>query len=208
MYENVRPSKWVNAVKYLMKKKLFRCYVQEGLDTNWNDHFEEMRQSDWNEFIADADRKTAEELPPDKEQTDETAPSEETTSADNTKGDESDAWSEDEEEENSNPYSLMDTIMFEQITQPDNQHVTEIEADGQHNISVAPSEGNIPISIFSDDTEELAYPSMFCGESRPTNVQREIMVNILISANLNCVGMTECAQHQSLICSSKLERSS
>ena len=38
--------------------------------------------------------------------------------------------------------------------------------------SVAPAEGNVPVSPFDNFIEELAFPSIFCGEKRVPNSQR------------------------------------
>ena len=78
--------------------------------------------------------------------------------------DSDDSWSElDEEEPNSciEKYKIDETMLY-----PDN-------LDFQSKIlSVAPAEGNVPVSPFNDFIEELAFPSIFCGEKRVPNSQR------------------------------------
>ena len=44
--------------------------------------------------------------------------------------------------------------------------------DGQHSYSVAPSEGNQQVPIFQEHLEELAFPTIFCGEKRQNNKER------------------------------------
>ena len=46
------------------------------------------------------------------------------------------------------------------------------EYDGQHSYSVAPSEGNQPVPILQEHLEKLAFPTVFCGDTRPNNKQR------------------------------------
>ncbi|XP_062579577.1 uncharacterized protein LOC134241554 [Saccostrea cucullata] len=41
----------------------------------------------------------------------------------------------------------------------------------------APGEGSIPVSIFMEkDSEELAFPAIFCGRRRPSNTERPVRV--------------------------------
>ena len=46
--------------------------------------------------------------------------------------------------------------------------------DQQKILSFAPSEGNVPISTFQNDVEELSFPSLFCGERRTRNRDRSV----------------------------------
>lgn len=41
----------------------------------------------------------------------------------------------------------------------------------------APGERSIPVSVFLEkDSEELAFPGIFCGQRRPINNERKIKV--------------------------------
>lgn len=54
----------------------------------------------------------------------------------------------------------------------------------------APGERNIPISVFlQKDSEEMAFPGIFCGEPRPSNAARKVKVSygdIVKSELRNC----------------------
>ena len=76
-------------------------------------------------------------------------------------------WSEDEDDDNNKLLGSSNTLLYP---------TTFDEYDGQHSFSVAPSEGNIPVPIFQDNLEELAYPTIFCGETRRKNKEREVKV--------------------------------
>ena len=70
-----------------------------------------------------------------------------------------------------------------------NTHYFE-DSQPQRILNVAPGEGNKPLSIFRDQySEELAYPGIFLGQSRPENKDR--LANV----------------HYSDICKSELRRS-
>ena len=72
-------------------------------------------------------------------------------------------WSEEETDPNQQHIGSSDTILYPSSFD---------EYDGQHSYSVAPSDSNQPVPIFQEDLEELAFPTIFCGESRPNNKQR------------------------------------
>ena len=47
------------------------------------------------------------------------------------------------------------------------------DSERQYGLNVAPGEGNIPLSVFSDKySEELAFPRIFLGQKRPDNDSR------------------------------------
>ncbi|WAR21598.1 hypothetical protein MAR_015572 [Mya arenaria] len=134
MYENVRPQMCVNATKDLLGKPLFRNYMHEGLDTDWLQAWEESPLSEflYNDHSLDPIPKESENIA----QSDDQQPH---TPKDNTEdshkleyADDSDAWSEDGEE---NLSGETDTMMFPTFTD---------EYDGQQVVSIAPSEGNVP----------------------------------------------------------------
>ena len=95
-----------------------------------------------------------------------------------------DEWSEDEwsEDEAEIPAGVTDTM----LTKTDFIE----DSETKYNLSVAPGEGNKPLSIFRDQySEELAYPGIFLGQKRPENKDRLVSV------------------HYSDICKSELRRS-
>ncbi|XP_063951720.1 uncharacterized protein LOC135153231 [Lytechinus pictus] len=110
-----------------------------------------MHKTQWKEFLEES---TCE---------DNIVPTAVNVSASQTEEKEKDSdsdWSEIDEKE---PVGSLDTMLYPQ------------NVDDQQNIlSFAPSEGNIPISSLQADIEELSFPTIFCGERRPSNKDREI----------------------------------
>ena len=83
-----------------------------------------------------------------------------------------DEWSEDEwsEDEAEIPAGVTDTM----LTKTDFIE----DSETKYNLSVAPGEGNKPLSIFRDQySEELAYPGIFLGQKRPENKGRLVSVH-------------------------------
>ena len=75
--------------------------------------------------------------------------------------------SEDEEE---TPAGVTDTMLTATDFLEDNER--------QNILNVAPAEGSKPLSVFRDKySEELAYPGIFLGQSRPENKQRKVNIN-------------------------------
>ena len=59
-------------------------------------------------------------------------------------------------------------------------HPLDFSEDGEHALRIAPGEGNHPISLFLDkDCEEKSFPTIFCGERRPSNSERYSQVTYL-----------------------------
>lgn len=78
-----------------------------------------------------------------------------------------DDWTEEEAEI---PAGVTDTL----LTSPDFVDDSERECI----LSLAPAEGNRPLSIFRDEySEELAYPGIFLGQQRPDHKQRMVKVH-------------------------------
>lgn len=51
------------------------------------------------------------------------------------------------------------------------------QSEMEHVYNYAPGEGSLPISIFLEkDSEELAFPAIFCGRRRPSNTERPVRV--------------------------------
>ena len=84
--------------------------------------------------------------------------------------DESESFSETDDKE----YPLM-TLLDEQ------------SVDRNAVLSVAPGEGQRPISIFKDpNAEYLAFPTIFCGQKRTENSKNICLFTIVIFVNGNC----------------------
>ena len=83
-----------------------------------------------------------------------------------------DEWSEDEwsEDEAEIPAGVTDTM----LTKTDFIE----DSETKYILSVAPGEGNKPLSIFRDQySEELAYPGIFLGQKQPENKDRLVSVH-------------------------------
>ncbi|XP_052075796.1 uncharacterized protein LOC127713867 [Mytilus californianus] len=174
MFQNIRPQKCIDATKYLLTKPLFKQYVTDGLDEKWlTEHMKSLQNTDWDTFIEknpetnnphpvkspEIKNKQNEKKAEMKQQTDIT--------------EEDDLWSEydddflnkDDMEKQQECDGIYDTMLY-----PEN-------LDSQRNIlSFAPSEGNLPVSPFGDAIEELSFPGLFCGEKRPSNKERSVLV--------------------------------
>ena len=107
-------------------------------------------------------------------------------------------WIEELDEENINEnYDLSDNIEKESNEESDDDKFSEIDESESHvgNVDTlldkideadlanntgfifVPGEGQRPISLYNDpDAEYLAFPSIFCGKSRPDNKDRHVPV--------------------------------
>ena len=82
--------------------------------------------------------------------------------------DDDEEWSENEDDEQNNS-GVLDTM----LTSPD--FLEDEERELQY--IVAPGQGRVPVSVFKDKySEELAYPNIYCGQSRPDNKSRKVPV--------------------------------
>jgi hypothetical protein len=56
-------------------------------------------------------------------------------------------------------------------------HPIEVSHDESQVLAFAPCEGNTPINIFMDKySEELSFPTIFCGYKRPSSEERLVRV--------------------------------
>ena len=77
-------------------------------------------------------------------------------------------WSENEDDQENNN-GVLDTM----LTSPD--FLEDEERELQY--ILAPGQGRTPVSVFKDKySEELAYPNIYCGQSRPDNKLRKVPV--------------------------------
>ena len=75
-----------------------------------------------------------------------------------------------------------DSDSFSEVDETDNVPVMtlleEPTIDRNAVVSVAPGEGQRPLSIFKDpDAEYLAFPTLFCGKRRPDNEERSVIAH-------------------------------
>ena len=157
---NVRPHKVVQAARWLMINS--SLYRQEGiiLNQNWGMQCiegcltDDSNIEDQNQQLShDIDRSSSCNI-----QTDTNC---------NEFYENEDEWSEDEAEI---PAGVTDTM----LTKTDFIE----DSETQYILSVAPGEGNKPLSIFRDQySEELAYPGIFLGQKRPENKDRLVSVH-------------------------------
>ena len=179
LYENVRPQKCVDATKFLLRKKLFQQHVPNGLYENWiTQSVTDLQNTEWNSVISNVEPESATSSSTENGKNCDTenlmgasdeqnnhsernvnTPKSKTSQSET---EDADQWSEDDDGNEQGAYRELDTMLQPEVA----------DLDGQHNFNVAPSEGNIPVSIFSEDIEELAFPGIFCGERRPNNRER------------------------------------
>ena len=145
IFENIRPKVCYEAAAFLLNKPLFKSFVSEGLDENWlNVHVPLLKGTNWEYFIKNY----------------YTNPKNKIDSSFNEIENSENDWSETEDED------LIINGLEDSMLYPEN-----IEDQGKI-LSFAPCEGNIPISSLEFCIEELSFPSIFCGEKRPSNEDR------------------------------------
>ena len=164
---NIRPYKVVQAANWLISNS--SLYRQEGitLNQNWgtqcidNCLIDDSNIEDKNQLLLqNVDKSSSWNIQTDTN-CNEILESE-------------DEWSEDEAEI---PAGVTDTM----LTKTDFIE----DSETKYILSVAPGEGNKPLSIFRDQySEELAYPGIFLAQKRPENKDRLVSVS-LFSVNLN-----------------------
>ena len=88
-----------------------------------------------------------------------------------------DNW--DESGENNLPPGILDTVLKPQ----------DLTDEARRIYSFAPAEGNTPVSLFMDkNSEELSFPTLFCGKARPDDSQRSVKVTYgdICKSELRC----------------------
>ena len=146
---NIRPQLVKDCAQVLASKPLYKNYIT--VDSNWQQ-----------ESVPDVDTQGDTEV---------NAPTDNatiTTNSGNDKDNQSDdEWSEIDESEVM--AGMSDTLLSAQ------DFIEPNERDMIYNF--APGEGSVPVSVFLEkDIEELAFPSIFCGESRAPNEERPVSV--------------------------------
>ena len=200
MSENVRPYKVRQAAEFLVKHgKLFKeqgIVLDESWDIAANEevHDSQVDETEASETesidnlpVLDSQNEIEELQPDDLDSIENRSQRTEDTSKDKNKTDKArrkikrnrtqyqknveindEEWSENEDGENRTS-GLLDTM----FTAPD--FLEDEERDLQY--IFAPGQGRTPVSIFKDKySEELAYPNIYCGQSRPDNKNRKVPV--------------------------------
>ena len=191
-FRNVRPQRVLNAVNWLIGNS--QLFQEEGITINpdWNpdeepgeDNDDEdgeketVRETNKEKKEKGTDKKTEKELDNEIDKEPEKGMDNETDieiskeagkeidkeidkGTDNEM--EKDPWNETEDV----PIGTLDTLLVPQ--DPTN--------DANQVYSFAPAEGYTPVSIFMDkNAEELAFPTIFCGQPRPDNKDRRTKVS-------------------------------
>ena len=104
----------------------------------------------------------------DRERQENTGPIVERKKLDHMTENDDEEWSENEDDQENNS-GVLDTM----LTSPD--FLEDEERELQY--ILAPGQGRTPVSVFKDKySEELAYPNIYCGQSRPDNKLRKVPV--------------------------------
>ena len=173
-FQNVRPEKVLDAVKYLVGTS--NLFKHEGIEVqnSWPDDISSQcsGHEDWTEFVQDhvvslsANLHAETDETVTKDKTQDLQDSILTTDVDSAGSieDDSDGWCEVDE----HPSGSTDLLLQE----PD------VGENANRVISFTPGEGNKPLGIFMDkDSEYLSFPTIFCGKRRPENNQRKVPVS-------------------------------
>ena len=147
MHEAIRPVKCLNALRWLIDNS--QLFRQEGIkiDECW-------QLTGENEYFGHEN----------SEQDANVAPSE-NLDKDQQNDDSSDGWSEVED---------FDT----RLTGNTDTLLHPIDVGNITSISLAPGEGQMPLGLYQDKHSEiLSFPSLFCGQNRPENLQRKVPVH-------------------------------
>ena len=170
-FQNVRPMKVLNAVKYLVQTS--ELFKSEGIEVQntWvnNISLESNDNEEWNEFLPNKGMSSV-NLESNKifeknetENCENFIPSRDVDDGDNEKN-ENDDWCEIDER----PSGVTDTLLEE----------IDVTQNGERIISFAPGERNKPLGIFIEkDSEYLSFPTIFCGKRRAGNKERKIPVS-------------------------------
>ena len=167
--ENIRPKAVWIAIHYLLENsQLFR---DEGiqLDTTWLETIYQT-ESDNQQFIEECEFDV---VIPDEQNQQQSVDQEQDTQ-------EQPANQPLEKSEEQQAQDQDNTDGFEEINE-DAEELGNIDRDTllhdpeiPMELTFAPGEGQIPIGLsYDDNAEYLSFPTIFCGQKRPSNAQRE-----------------------------------
>ena len=163
--ENVRPLKVMSALQWLMTNSPVYKDHNISVDLTWNtEQYEITKTNETDEQNeSDSDNVSKAVDPTWNSEQVETSKSNETNEQNESDSD-SDDFSEIGEEENQTAY--VETML------------TEDEYDSSCIHTYAPGENQQPISLFHDvDAEYLAFPTVFCGQRRASDADRQTTVH-------------------------------
>ena len=154
-YENIRPNKVVKALQWLLSNS--DLYKEAGItiDPSWEQTINDDHSPETIAFVNN---------PGSKHCTNEEMALDDNNGNDVKSGDDEDAGMQNflEADEQEVACGNMDTLL-------DNA-----DANSDSVFVVAPGEGQTPLSIFQDkNAEYLAFPTIFCGQTRTANDNRE-----------------------------------
>ena len=154
--ENVRPQKVVAGLQWLMQNGPVFKDAQIHVDDSWLDSFV-------NSSTETVEQQFVEFLNPD------TLPAIQEINADDNATLDND---ENEAASDSDHFSEIDDT--EQVPGNVDTMLDDAEYDPAQILEFAPGEGKRPLGLFVDpDSEYMAFPTIFCGDRRPTNLERE-----------------------------------
>ena len=161
---NIRPQLVIEAAKLLSDSPL---YKEHNVDINndWEDMYNEtsLETDTTEEGLVISEQEQLNQNP----KKNDISNNDQMKNANYASDDEDDKWSEVDECE------LMSGEADTLLSAPG--FVEPSERDIVYNF--APGEGQIPISVFmQEDSEELAFPSIFCGKRRPPNKDRQTRI--------------------------------
>ncbi|KAJ8025627.1 ATP-dependent DNA helicase PIF1 [Holothuria leucospilota] len=155
--QNVRPSKVVDAAIWLVNNS--QLYRDEGvtIEKSWSENLKNV-EHDWKEFLDPVEKETTQTSSSNTSKVDAQLQAEDHSEM---TPDSDDEWTE-EQNEDTNPAGSLDTML-----------VPQFDNDSSLAYCFAPSEGNVPLGLFQDlHAEELAFPTLFCGQPRSrTNIR-------------------------------------
>jgi hypothetical protein len=168
---NIRPQMVRQAAHFLSKTPLYKEHVtfNNQWDVTNNDtgnDAEDIIDHEREQAVQDESNQPPAELETRDDDIVQEAVEAERNPPDAAKEDE-DRWSEVDDEELMSGQA--DTLLTTQ------DFIEPGDRDLLYNF--APGEGSVPVSVFLEkDSEELAFPGIFCGQKRPNNSEREVKV--------------------------------
>ena len=169
-YENIRPLAVWKALKYLMHNSTLYKNANIQIDTTWLERTENISSSEQQLIcegnIADGITNNLMSYENDSRNVDNSS--------------EIHRYSEEDEDEN---IISMDTML-------DDYDPTPVDNDISipQELTFAPGEGQLPISVFNDDNAEyVTFPTIFCGQKRPDKHHIKVHYSDICKYELRCV---------------------
>ena len=163
--ENIRPLRVLTALHWLVNKS--ELYKRSGveIDDNWFKEVTESSEETVREFLEVSNKQNKEKHKQNRTHEEDVTVS--SLSKDSTAADDydSDQFSEIDTNE---LVSNVDTLVDDE----------NLENKYDKVITFAPGEGQHPLSLYHDaDAEYLCFPTIFCGQTRPSKEERTVTVH-------------------------------